>query len=185
MKALRPAIVRLFKQGRPKKEISRLLDVPPTTVRDTIRRFEETGNYEDRPGRGRKKSQKVLKACKSIKRRVQTNPKLSTRKLSKTIGIPRSTVQQILQTDLGLKSYKFRRANMLTAAMKASRLKRAKALKVQFAAGRHRAVLFSDEKLFTIEQAHNAQNDRVWAKETPSYRARWCFGSCLTEKFFF
>ena len=28
-------------------------------------------------------------------------------------------------------------------------------------------VLFTDEKLFTIEQSHNHQNDRCWASEAP------------------
>ena len=167
MKELRPAIIRLFKQGRPKLEISRLLDVPRTTVRDTIRRFEETGGFQDRPGRGRKKSESTIKACKTIKTKLRTNPKWSARKLSKAVATSRSTVRRILKNDLGLSSYKFRRAQLLSVAAKAIRLTRARALKARFAAGRHRSILFSDEKVFTIQQAHNAQNDRIWAAEAP------------------
>ncbi|VDP02132.1 unnamed protein product [Heligmosomoides polygyrus] len=29
-------------------------------------------------------------------------------------------------------------------------------------------ILFTDEKLFTVEQAHNRKNDRIWSAEAPS-----------------
>ena len=57
MKELRPAIIRMYQNGIPMREISRLLDVPKSTVIDDIKRFEETGTNEDRAGRGRKRLQ--------------------------------------------------------------------------------------------------------------------------------
>ncbi len=167
MKELRPAIVRMFTAGKSKHEISRLLDVPRTTVRDAIQRFEATGGFGDRSGRGRKKSPTTLRAVKKVKSRLSRNPKWSTRKLSKAVETSRRTVQRILKNDLGVLSYKFRTAQLLSTAAKALRLQRARAFKARFAAGRHRSILFSDEKVFTIQQAHNPQNDRIWATEAP------------------
>ena len=48
MKQLRPVIVRLFEEGKKKSEISRLLNLPESTVRKAIKRFQETGNNDDR-----------------------------------------------------------------------------------------------------------------------------------------
>ena len=39
----RPAIIRVHQNGTEKREISRLLSVPESTVRYAIKRFEETG----------------------------------------------------------------------------------------------------------------------------------------------
>lgn len=36
----------------------------------------------------------------------------------------------------------------------------------------HRRIIFTDEKIFTIEQAHNRQNDRVYATEPPETQDR-------------
>ena len=53
MADLRAGIIRLHEQGQKPREIARLLDVPPRTVYDAIKRFEETGSNKDRPRSGR------------------------------------------------------------------------------------------------------------------------------------
>ena len=53
MADLRAGIIRLHEQGQKAREIARLLDVPPRTVYDAIKRFEETGSNKDRPRSGR------------------------------------------------------------------------------------------------------------------------------------
>ena len=44
--------------------------------------------------------------------------------------------------------------------MKVERLKRARKMRRLAAAGRHHSILFTDEKIFTVEQYHNSQNNR-------------------------
>ena len=63
MKELRPAIIRMYQNGIPMREISRLLDVPKSTVIDDIKRFEETGTNEDRARRG---SQRAARTTKNL-----------------------------------------------------------------------------------------------------------------------
>jgi hypothetical protein len=61
---------------------------------------------------------------------------------------------------------------MLTEAAMKKRLERCKQLQVRFLFGLHRYVLFTDEKYFVIEQAHNHQNDRNWSIARPSKAKR-------------
>ncbi|KIH43325.1 hypothetical protein ANCDUO_26672 [Ancylostoma duodenale] len=57
--------------------------------------------------------------------------------------------------------------HLIIEQAKVKRLERRKRLRRHFAAGRHRKILFSDEKWFDGERAHNHQNDRVWLKGKP------------------
>ena len=167
MNSFRPAIVRLFEDGKRISEIARLLNLPRMTVSDAVKRYQETGSNNDRVRSGRPRTSNTSVNRRRIKSRLQRNPRWSTRKLAKSTEISRTSVQRILKNELQLKAYKLQEAHLLTDAMKATRLKRCKTLKRRFAAGRHKSILFSDEKIFTIEQAHNHQNDRIWATEVP------------------
>ena len=48
MNELRPAIIRVHENGKGVREIARFLDIEPSTVSRTIKRFEETGSNENR-----------------------------------------------------------------------------------------------------------------------------------------
>ena len=52
MRKLRKEIIALKQRGISGTRISKLLKVPKSTVFDTIKRFEELGDYSDRFGRG-------------------------------------------------------------------------------------------------------------------------------------
>ena len=66
-----------------------------------------------------------------------------------------------MNRDLGLSSFKRKQAHFLTETIKAKRLSRSKGLLTRFANQGLEKVLFSDEKLFTVEEASNRQNDRI------------------------
>ena len=82
------------------------------------------------------------------------------RALAKSMQISRGSVRIIVKDQLGLQSRKLFKAHQLTEAMKAKRLEKARKMLRLVANGRHRSVVFTDEKIFNIEQAHNHQNDR-------------------------
>ena len=63
--------------------------------------------------------------------------------------------------------YKIQQVQELSDKQRVVRLQRAKELKRRFANGRHKDIVFSDEKLFTVEQFVNKQNDRVWSEKDP------------------
>ena len=64
---------------------------------------------------------------------------------------------------LKLKPYKMREAQLLTDNNKRMRLQRCRALLRRFAAKRWEKLFFTDENVFTLEQYHNSQNDRIWS----------------------
>lgn len=53
---LRDAIIRAHNRGRGVRKIADFLGISQSVVSKAIKRFEETGSNEDRPGRGRKKT---------------------------------------------------------------------------------------------------------------------------------
>jgi transposase len=172
MTNFRDAIIRLFEGGKKISEISRLLNIPWSTVSDAIKRYQQTGSNADRKRSGRPKSARTKKNIKKIKNLIEKNPHLSVRKLGKAVNISKDSSHRILKKNLKLKPYKNQKRQLLTNAVKDARFKRCKQLKKRFVANSHRQIVFSDEKLFTIEQAQNQQNDRTWKSKPPQKEDR-------------
>lgn len=168
----RQIIVRLFQEGRKQADIARSLGISRQLVSKAIARFRETGTNEDRVGRGRTRSATSAAKRGVLKRQIRSNPRRSVRDMAKALGVSKSSIHRMLKDDLGLKAYKLQEAHLLDHAKKATRLERCKILKRRFSNGRHRSIVFSDEKLFTIEQAFNVQNDRLWSSTSPSPEQR-------------
>lgn len=95
-----------------------------------------------------------------IKKRIQRNPKRSMRSMARQDGIDEKSVRKMVKSQLGYHPYKIQKAHYLDERMKANRLEKAKKMRRLAGGSRHRLVLFTDEKNFPIEQAHNHQNDR-------------------------
>uniref|UniRef100_A0A914CW60 Uncharacterized protein n=1 Tax=Acrobeloides nanus TaxID=290746 RepID=A0A914CW60_9BILA len=72
-------------------------------------RFEETGANEDRAGRSRKRAARTTKNCQRIRGMFKRNPRNSSRKLAKKLGISDRTVRRILYEELGMKPFKFKK----------------------------------------------------------------------------
>ncbi|PIO67302.1 hypothetical protein TELCIR_10951, partial [Teladorsagia circumcincta] len=86
--------------------------------------------------------------------------------MSREMEIKETSLKRIIRK-LGLKAYKKNKCQKLTDAQKEKKKKRSKQLLRKFADGRHSKILFTDEKLFTVEQVVNKQNDRVYAVSNP------------------
>ena len=86
MTEFRGGIIRLFEQGKSGYQIAKDMKLPYTTVRDTIRRYRETENYNDRPRSGRPRTARTPAKIRKIKGWTQRNPNSrmnSTRKMAK------------------------------------------------------------------------------------------------------
>ncbi len=160
MADLRPAIIRLWQIGKKKSEISRELIVPYQTVSDAIKRFEETGSNEDRvrsgrpatadtPENRRKIEEKICHCNGHEEGHIQSKTD-STRKLGKELGVSHMSVQRMEKEVFELKSRKTVEGHQLDKDAKDKRLIRCKRLARRFAAGRHRNILFTDEKWFDM-----------------------------------
>ena len=76
---------------------------------------------------------------------------------------PRS-LRTIVKRDLGLSSLKRKQLHYLSELIRKKRLTRSKGLIKRYATVGLDKVVFSDEKLFTIEEALNRQNDRILSR---------------------
>jgi hypothetical protein len=89
------------------------------------------------------------------------------RRITHETGIARDSVHQMAKTELNLKPYKLQKAQLLTDNNKLVRLQRSHALLRHAAGTRWERIVFTDKKLFAVEQAYNRQNDRSWSAEAP------------------
>ena len=101
----------------------------------------------------------------NVGKRINRNPCRSGRKMAKELNISKSTMNRILKNDLKLTSYKKQYKQVLSAASKMKRLNRCKILlnKIKNSAGE--VIIWSDEKIFTVQQILNKQNDRIYSSD--------------------
>lgn len=102
-----------------------------------------------------------------MKKRITRNCRASVRKIAREIGVNRESVRLIAKNELHLKPHKLQKVHLLTDDNKRVRLQRCRQLKRRAAGQKWERILFTDEKIFTIQQAHNHQNDRSWSAEAP------------------
>ncbi|KAI6660137.1 Transposase [Oopsacas minuta] len=128
-----------------------------------IKRYLETGKVEDRARTGRPCSVVTPKVRKAVREQIRRNPRRSMRKMASVLKISHRSVQRIVKNQLGMRSFKRKTVHFLSSKIMGKRLVRSKGLLKRHAVYGINNILFSDEKLFTIEEANNAQNDRIIA----------------------
>ncbi|CAF4604159.1 unnamed protein product [Rotaria socialis] len=139
------------------------LGITRNGVYRTISRLRDTGSIQDRPRTGRPRTCRTKERIKRIREKIRRNPERSARKLAMEEDIDNRSMRRILQIDLGLIPYKKRNLHGLSAKQTVARLKRCKALLVRHGSDDIRKIVFSDEKLFVVEQKYNRQNNRIYA----------------------
>ena len=85
--------------------------------------------------------------------------------MTKEMNTSRESIRRLVRNDLGMEAYKLHKLQLFTQLNKQKTLKRCKAMIFRYTDGRHKQILFSDEKLFTVEQAINKQNNRILATD--------------------
>lgn len=162
----RVAIVALFKCGKSAKEIYQLLKPLPINERfvfRTLQRYKEI-DVEDRPRKGRPRSVRLPNVIHPVRERVRRNPLRKQKHLAVEMNVSKRSMSRILRQDLQLGAYWRCVRHLLTPRLKKIRAERCEKFLKRFKNNGHRRILFSDEKIFTIEEKINRQNDRVYAK---------------------
>lgn len=165
MSEKRNQIISFFQIGMKQSNIAKRVCAPRTTVFDTIKRFKELNSLQDRPRSGRPRSSDTKSVHDKLRLRLKRNPRRSMRKTAKDLNVNRETIRKIAKNVLKVKPYKLQKAHLITDKMKQVRLKRSKNLLKLDAIQQWETIVFSDEKMFTIEQVFNSQNDRIWSKD--------------------
>ena len=167
MSGKRAAIIELHRSGKTHSEIVKLLKAPRSTVYLTLSRYRELGSTKDRPRSGRPRSSRTPEMINAVRVRIRRNPKRSMRGMARDMKVSEKTIRNIVKKDLKMLSLKMITRQHLTELQKEKRLARAKILLQKLKAGTDTSeILFSDEKLFTVEAICNRQNDRVLAKSS-------------------
>lgn len=167
MEFKRNSVIALYLSGKSQPTIVRELkhlNVNKVFVYRTITRYNDTGSIAKRNNGGPRRSATSPEMVRKVKKRIQRNPKQSAEKMAKDLKVSAASVRRMLKIDLQLKPYKIQKVQDLKTEQKKVRLERARALKGLAARGELPNIVFSDEKIFTIQQFVNKQNDRVWLK---------------------
>nr|AEO90418.1 putative MhmaT1 transposase [Misgolas hubbardi] len=162
----RVAVIALHKVGKSSSEIFNLLQqlqISRMFVYRTIKRFVESGNSYDLPRKGRSSTVRTARVVKAVASRIRRNPVRSQAVMDRELNISRVSMSRVLRSNLGLRAYRRRTGHFLTPQLMQQRVLKARRLLKRFAHNHHRQILFSDEKIFTIEESFNSQNDRVYA----------------------
>ena len=163
----RQSIINLYKQRLSAREIHRRLGVRLNVIYKTIRRYTELGTDEDRSGRGRKRSVVTTPNIRKVREKFRRSAERSVRKMAKEMNLSEPSLRRIVKDHLKLKPYKKNKSPSFIDATRIKRKERCKKMVALFRDQRHRDVLFTDEKVFIIEQSLNKQNNRVYATSKP------------------
>lgn len=160
----RHRILALSKAGLRQADIQKLTKVPIRTIQYTLQRFRETGGTKDRPRTGAPATAVTPRNIKLVRDKVRRNSMRSMRKMATDLDISVGSVRTIVRDRLALRPIKLQPVHALSAKSQATRLLRSRELLRRFSAARHRKILFTDEKVFTVEQVFNKQNTRILAR---------------------
>lgn len=167
----REKILGLHQQGMRNCDIARRLGIVAPNVSRTIKQIEKRGHTGRHPGSGRKRTVNTPRVRQIIKKRLLRNSRVSMRKIAREIGVSRESARRIAKEHLKVKPYKLQKVQLLTDGNKLVRLQRCRQLLRRAAPLSWNRIVFTDEKLFTVEQAHNRQNDRIWSVNAPGTSA--------------
>ncbi|VDO94656.1 unnamed protein product [Heligmosomoides polygyrus] len=150
-------------------DIVRLLGVAETTVSKAIILYKDLGHEGDRPSRGRKRTINTSRVIRQIiKKQVHRNPKTSMRKIVRDIGVsPSSMRPKYSQRRTRFEAIQDPKSPTSNGQEQARTAFRCRQLRVRAASQEWVLIHFTDEKLFTVEQTYNRQNDRVWSTKAP------------------
>lgn len=86
------------------------------------------------------------------------------RLLAKTAGVSPRTMRRVVNEDLKMSSFTLQKRQTLSSAVKQKIFERSKTLLRELKSGISGEIVWSDEKIFTVEMAHNRRNDRIIGK---------------------
>lgn len=145
-------VVRLAKRRIAQKKISTMTGINVKTAKFTPRQCWETSSVKEQPVTGRALSAASPMMASIVQRRAVPNLKTSMWKMAREVGVSSDSTRRTITYILGLRSLKLLEGNSLDDRIKKLRFERCRTLHKRILCGRHASVLFTDRKLFTIEQ---------------------------------
>lgn len=159
-KGARAIIVKMFELGESVAGISGKTGVCRRKIYRILARYRELGSLENRKKPGRPRTVNVRAVREKLRKRIKRNNSKSIRQLAKDVNISEYSARNIIHNELNLKSYKYQSCHMLSQANMRERTKKCKKMLELTKGAPLSTILFSDEKIFSVEPPHNHQNDR-------------------------
>ncbi len=156
MEAERKTIPQLHRAGLTPKEILDQVSVKKTTIYKVIKSGKWKSGARVAPVNKIRNSRFIGK----VKKRVERDPTSSMRRIAKELNVDEKTIRTTIK-DLGKKSLVRPPRQLITENTRVKRLERARAMLNKMKKGGSPVTIFSDKKIFTVDQAYNRRNDRV------------------------
>ena len=165
MDELRRRIHARLLAGDSPTDVAKQFSVSRSTVYRTKDLFAATGGYAQRPIPGRPKSTCTKANIEAVEAEIKKDPCVNIRKMSRTLNIDKTAISRIVKHDLGMKSRAVMKVQGLMAIQRERHLDRCRILLSKLKKGRDGKVLvFSDEKIFTVDTVSNSRTLRYIAK---------------------
>ncbi|XP_040567303.1 uncharacterized protein [Lepeophtheirus salmonis] len=128
MEKVRQKIVARIKAGDNPSVIARNLGISRTTVYNAMKLYNETESFVDRPRSGRPKSVRTESLIRSVKAKIDVNPRDNIRQMARELRVHETAVRRIVKEDLGFKSRAVTKVQSLTALYRQKKEERSKIL---------------------------------------------------------
>lgn len=165
----RVAVIALHNCGHSPSTIFKLLQnlgISLRLVHRTIKRWRDEHSIDDGKRSGRPRTVCTPAAIKAVRSRLHRNPVRKQKIMALQMTLKRSSIKTIINRDLKLRAYRRKKGHLLNNRLKNLRRLRSRVLLERYGENEHRNILFSDEKIFTIEETFNKQNDKVYARSS-------------------
>ena len=164
----RSAIIELFVNGASQAKIFKELgsaNYNRSLISRTINRYKQTGSIAEKPRSGRPRSIRNYTTIRKVKQMLARKPTLSHRKVAARAKISRGSACRIISRDLGLRSYKRSKTEALTLQTIGKRVTRCRRLLDWLKNVNPDTILFTDEKIWSVQEKYNCQNSRVYSND--------------------
>ena len=159
--AKRQRIADLLRAVVPIPQICDLVEVKKSLVYNVRKKLRDGQALERKKGSGGRNKKRSDEFLTRLKAEIEANPTISMRKLSKMFEVSKTTIMTAVKADLGAFSYVRRRRQLLTEKVRGLRVEKGKKLLWWMKKNDGSIVrIFSDKKLWTVDQKRNARNDR-------------------------
>ena len=166
-------IVRALSRGDAPATIASSLGVGKSTVYRIRERMKEQRTADGdgsndtiihRKTHERQKPVRTSELVEKVRETVSQNANTSISSLARDSEVSRRTMQRLVHEDLEMKSYRMEQRQFLSETARERRKSRAAAILNRLKSlDAGKTIVFSDEKWWTGEKAHNRQNDRYLA----------------------
>jgi hypothetical protein len=110
-----------------------------------------------------KDTSRISKGIEAVRERIRRNPISKQKIMAREMKISPRSMSRIIKEDLKFEAYRRRTGQLLTTVLRLKRTMRTKKLLQRHTDEGHRKILFTDEKMFTIEEKFNRPSDEVYA----------------------